>query len=245
MSLDGSSSDAAGGRARRRDRIARSASTRERSADGPRTPARGVDQATGSMRRPQCGQSLRSRLRELVAPVAEAQVLDGPRQLGLRRRERQDLADDLQRLARLAVDIDATGLGLDDDLAIARGCAHAVPLGVKTRREPYQDTRPGRPRRGAGRARGRPAATPRRLAALRRAARIESRAPMGRTPFTTTLLGLAAGGTLALSLGACGTDAVPGDADLIAGKKAFVKNCARLPHPRARGHQGHRRPESR
>ena len=49
---------------------------------------------------------------------------------------------------------------------------------------------------------------------------------MGRTPLTTTLLGLAAGGTLALSLGACGSDAVPQDADLIAGKQAFVKNCA-------------------
>ncbi len=49
---------------------------------------------------------------------------------------------------------------------------------------------------------------------------------MGRTPLNTTLLGLAAGGTLALSLGACGTDTVPKDADLIAGKKAFVKNCA-------------------
>jgi plastocyanin len=48
---------------------------------------------------------------------------------------------------------------------------------------------------------------------------------MGRTPLTTTLLGLAAGGTLALSLGACGTDAVPQNADLIAGKKAFVKSC--------------------
>jgi len=48
---------------------------------------------------------------------------------------------------------------------------------------------------------------------------------MGRTPLTTTLLGLAAGGTLALSLGACGTDTVPQDADLIAGKKAFVKSC--------------------
>jgi len=48
---------------------------------------------------------------------------------------------------------------------------------------------------------------------------------MGRTPLTTTLLGLAAGGTLALSLSACGTDAVPESADLIAGKKAFVKSC--------------------
>ncbi len=30
---------------------------------------------------------------------------------------------------------------------------------------------------------------------------------------------------MAVALGACGTDSVPGDADLIAGKKAFVKSC--------------------
>lgn len=48
---------------------------------------------------------------------------------------------------------------------------------------------------------------------------------MGRTPLTTTFLGLAAGGALALGLSACSTDSVPKDADLIAGKQAFVKNC--------------------
>jgi len=48
---------------------------------------------------------------------------------------------------------------------------------------------------------------------------------MGRTPLRRTLITLAAGATLATALSACGTDAVPADADLIAGKKAFVKSC--------------------
>jgi plastocyanin len=39
------------------------------------------------------------------------------------------------------------------------------------------------------------------------------------------LLSLAAGLPLAAGLSACGTDAVPKDADLIAGKQAFVKSC--------------------
>jgi plastocyanin len=48
---------------------------------------------------------------------------------------------------------------------------------------------------------------------------------MGRPPLTRTLISLAAGATLAAALSACGTDSVPKDADLIAGKKAFVKSC--------------------
>ncbi len=48
---------------------------------------------------------------------------------------------------------------------------------------------------------------------------------MGRTPHTRTLAGLLAGGALAVTLGACGTDTVPPDSDLIAGKRAFVKSC--------------------
>jgi hypothetical protein len=67
-------------------------------------------------------------LRELVAPRAEAQVLDRPRQLRTRGRERQDQADDLELLARLAVGVDPVGLGLDDDLASRRWGAQAVPL---------------------------------------------------------------------------------------------------------------------
>jgi len=48
---------------------------------------------------------------------------------------------------------------------------------------------------------------------------------MGRSPLRRTLAALAAGGALAAALSACGTDAVPKDADLIAGKRAFVKSC--------------------
>jgi plastocyanin len=48
---------------------------------------------------------------------------------------------------------------------------------------------------------------------------------MGRPPLKKTLIMLAAGVSLAAALSACGTDTVPGDADLIAGKKAFVKSC--------------------
>ncbi len=48
---------------------------------------------------------------------------------------------------------------------------------------------------------------------------------MGRPPLKRTLISLAAGATLAAALSACGTDSVPADADLIAGKRAFVKSC--------------------
>jgi plastocyanin len=48
---------------------------------------------------------------------------------------------------------------------------------------------------------------------------------MGRARLRRTFTGLAAGGALVASLGACGTDAVPQNADLIAGKRAFVKSC--------------------
>ena len=49
---------------------------------------------------------------------------------------------------------------------------------------------------------------------------------MGRTPLTRRLISLAAGATLTAALSACGTDAVPQNADLIAGKQAFVKACS-------------------
>ena len=48
---------------------------------------------------------------------------------------------------------------------------------------------------------------------------------MGRPSRTRTLISLSAGATLAAALSACGTDAVPKNADLIAGKQAFVKAC--------------------
>lgn len=49
---------------------------------------------------------------------------------------------------------------------------------------------------------------------------------MAKPPLISRLLGLAAGGALAAGLAACGSGAVPEDADLIAGKQAFVKSCA-------------------
>src|SRR5690349_2378306 len=67
-------------------------------------------------------------LGELVAPVAEPEVLDGPRQPAHRRLARQDDALDLELLARLAVAVDAVRLGLDDDLAASGRCPHAITL---------------------------------------------------------------------------------------------------------------------
>jgi RimJ/RimL family protein N-acetyltransferase len=67
-------------------------------------------------------------LRELVAPVAEPQRLDGPGQLRLRRRQRQHDPHDLELLAGLAVGVDPIGVGLDDDLAPRGGRAQAVSL---------------------------------------------------------------------------------------------------------------------
>ena len=62
MSLDGSSSEPQAVSPPASERIASSASPRERSADGRKGAHHGdFAQATGSMRRPQCGQSLRSR----------------------------------------------------------------------------------------------------------------------------------------------------------------------------------------
>jgi hypothetical protein len=67
-------------------------------------------------------------LGELVTPVAEAQVVDRPGELGRGGGEREQLGDGLELLAGLAVAVDAPGLGLDDHLAAGRGCAHAVSL---------------------------------------------------------------------------------------------------------------------
>ncbi|MEA2219783.1 MAG: hypothetical protein QOJ35_2409 [Solirubrobacteraceae bacterium] len=64
---------------------------------------------------------------------------------------------------------------------------------------------------------------------------------MGRPPLTRTLTGLAVGATLAVALSACGTDTVPGNADLIAGKRAFVKSCGAchvLGHAGTKGNVG-------
>jgi glycosyltransferase involved in cell wall biosynthesis len=64
----------------------------------------------------------------LIAPWAEAQVLHRPRQPRVGRRERQHLADDLQRLAGFAVQVDLVWLGLDHDLATGGGATESITL---------------------------------------------------------------------------------------------------------------------
>src|SRR6185312_929336 len=77
---------------------------------------------------------------ELVAPVAEAQVLDCPRQRRGGRRERHELAHDLQLLTGLAIAVDAIGLGFEDDLASRRRSTESITLTVH-RRDSTSDMR--------------------------------------------------------------------------------------------------------
>ena len=64
----------------------------------------------------------------LVAPVAEAEVVDRPRQLRGRGRERQELTDDLERLPGLAVDVNPPGRSFDHDLTTGGWRPETVPL---------------------------------------------------------------------------------------------------------------------
>ena len=92
-------------------------------------------------------------LGELVAPVAEAQVLDHPRQLGRRGGEREQLRRRPRSARRSRGRGSPAGLGLDDDLAAGGRRAHAVLLaGPHVRGNATSG--PGAPaRRGPGRGR--------------------------------------------------------------------------------------------
>ncbi len=99
---------------------------------------RGAEQAHGgggarqrgsaAMRRPHVGQSLRSFWAIWSHQLQNRRFSTAHGSCGLRRRERQQLADDLQRLARLAVEVGVPWLGLDEDLAAGGGRAEAVLL---------------------------------------------------------------------------------------------------------------------
>lgn len=67
-------------------------------------------------------------LAELIAPIAEAEVLDGPGQLRGRGRQGEEHGRGLEGLARLAVDVGAARLGLEHDLAPGRRGPQAVLL---------------------------------------------------------------------------------------------------------------------
>jgi hypothetical protein len=64
----------------------------------------------------------------LIAPVAEAKVVNRPRQLGWGRCQGQQLPDNLQRLAGLSVEVGSSDLGVDHDLAAGGWRPHPVLL---------------------------------------------------------------------------------------------------------------------
>ncbi len=90
-------------------------------------------------------------LRELIAPVAEAEVLYRPGQLRHRRRQGQQLSDDLEWLTRVTVYVLDTRLGLDHHLSAAGGGPHAVSLTDSHRAASYQRVPTRRPCPGAPR----------------------------------------------------------------------------------------------
>jgi hypothetical protein len=89
-------------------------------------------------------------LGELVAPIAEAEILDRPRELRRRRGQRDQHGDDFQCFARLPVQIGPAGLGLEHDFATCRRCPQPVLLIVSHRFDPTsgQETRHHRLRLG-------------------------------------------------------------------------------------------------
>jgi hypothetical protein len=99
---------------------------------------------------PACRAVVEVALGELLAPGAEAEGFDRPRKLRARRRERQQLADHLERLTALAIGVDPVGLGLDDQLATGRRGAQAIAVTVAHSAQILPTKAGSHPRRGLG-----------------------------------------------------------------------------------------------
>ena len=110
---------------------------------GSTTRHRRTQTSSGSMRRPQCGQSLRSfwqswshQLQKRRFSTAQGSS-DGVGASG------RSCADDLERLAGLTIYVNAPGLGLDHDLAPGGWRPHPVPL-TRPHPEPSYSRAPDR-----------------------------------------------------------------------------------------------------
>ena len=97
--------------------------------------------STAGRRRPQCGQSLRSFGASCSSeqPQSRRFSTDQGSSLG-GRGERQQLADDLELLAGIAIDVDGPRLDLANHLAVGAG-TQAVSLSLTHEGETYQRIR--------------------------------------------------------------------------------------------------------
>ena len=102
----------------------------KRQQKGGAEPAHGGGGQRGSaaMRRPQTGQSLRSFCASWSHQLQKRRFSMAHGSWDFDGAQRQNLADDLERLARLAVDVGAPRLGLEQDLAAGRGRAKSILL---------------------------------------------------------------------------------------------------------------------
>jgi plastocyanin len=155
-------------------------------------------------------------LRELIAPVAEPEVLDRPGQLGNARGQRQQDRHHLELLAGLAVPVAATGLGFDHDFTTGRWRPHTVLL----MRPHGGDAISGG---GGDGPEDQAAATRQRLptAALDRVPRAQMVKARTRTASKPAALAVAA--SLVMALGGCSLKHPV--QNLVQGKKLFVAKC--------------------